>query len=242
MERLQEQLREFIGRMEDHAAFASSLDELLSVYPFNEFEYIVSTLLAGQKVSLDEYLELRRSYVERNLYLHLFEEGPRGFGEVWAHAHLRELAPSLRIAGKQFDPGFDGEYDLFCEPRIRIEVKASRAVEFNRDAPLYVKALASNSTKPFDMNFQQIKPACCDVFVWVAAWRDVIKYWVIPSHDVEASRYYRQTQHRGNAGEGQLHLNQSNIHDFDLYLVQPKDIEAAVARAYEDQSRSRGRQ
>jgi len=39
------------------------------------------------------------------------------------------------------------------------------------DAPLYVKALASDSNKEFRMNFQQVKPDCCDVFVWVAVWR-----------------------------------------------------------------------
>lgn len=62
---------------------------------------------------------------------------------------------------------------------IKIEVKASRAVDFDRDEPLYVKALASDSKKRFDMNFQQVKPACCDVFVWIGVWRDVIRYWVL---------------------------------------------------------------
>jgi len=39
----------------------------------------------------------------------------------------------------------------------KIEVKASRAVDFDQDAPPYVKALASDSNKRFDMNFQQVK-------------------------------------------------------------------------------------
>jgi hypothetical protein len=57
--------------------------------------------------------------------------------------------------------------------KIKIEVKASRAVDFDREEPLYVKALASDSQKRFDMNFQQVKPACCDVFLWIGVWRDV---------------------------------------------------------------------
>ena len=91
-----------------------------------------------------------------------------------------------------------------------------------------MKALSSDSKKAFDMNFQQIKPGCCDVLVW----RDIIRCWVIPSFEVEHSRYYSKGQHRGNVGEGQLHLNQDNIHEFDGYLVEPKNVEAAIRAAY----------
>ena len=65
------------------------------------------------------------------------------------------------------------------------------------------------------MNFQQIKPACCDVFVWIAVWRDVIRYWVLSSDEVKSNRYYSSGQHRGNVGEGQLWLKDTNIDDFD---------------------------
>jgi len=40
----------------------------------------------------------------------------------------------------------------------------ARAVDFDSQEPLYVKALAWESKMPFDMNFQQVKPKCCDVF------------------------------------------------------------------------------
>ena len=81
--------------------------------------------------------------------------------------------PDLEKPSKKTDPEYSGQYDFFFKG-IRIEVKASRAVDADSDEPLYVKALASDSEKRFWMNFQQIKPACCDVFVWVAVWRDVI--------------------------------------------------------------------
>ena len=96
-------------------------------------------------------------------------------------------------------------------------MKASRAVDFDADEPLYVKALASDSTKRFDMNFQQVKPACCDVFVWVGVWRDVIRHWVLASREMASNRYYSTGQHRGNIGEGQLHLRHDNIHEFAVY-------------------------
>jgi hypothetical protein len=90
------------------------------------------------------------------------------------------------------------------------------------------------------MNFQQIKPACCDVFVWIAVWRDQIKYWVIPSFAVESSPYYSPGQHRGNVGEGQLHLKRENIHDFDEYLTPSNQLEPALREAYENEQQGRG--
>lgn len=95
--------------------------------------------------------------------------------------HLKELVPELSEPTKKIDKDYHGQYDFLLDGHIRIEVKASRAVDSGTDAPLYVKALASDSAKPFWMNFQQIKPGCCDVFVWVAVWRDVIRCWVLAS-------------------------------------------------------------
>ncbi|MBN1427284.1 MAG: hypothetical protein JXB07_02790 [Anaerolineae bacterium] len=182
MEKLKAQLAELLNRLDDAEEIHFRLQELISIYPFSEYEYIISHLLASGRLLLEEYYELRNEYFDRNLYLYLFEiSAPRGFGEVWAQGHLKELVPNLQRPSKKTDPNYSGEYDFFLPPNIRIEAKASRAVDFDSNAPLYVKALASDSQRQFDMNFQQIKPACCDVFVWLAAWRDVIRHWVIPS-------------------------------------------------------------
>lgn len=236
MEKLSKQLDSLINRLRDSKRFKKSLERLTSVYPFSEYEYIISHLLAARKLSLEEYYELRNEYIDRNLYLYLFEiSAPRGFGEVWAHGHLKELVPDLQRPNKKLDPNYSGQYDFFYPPNIRIEVKASRAVEFDKDEPLYIKALSFGSKKPFDMNFQQIKPACCDLFVWVAAWRDVIKYWVIPSCEIEKNPYYSKGQHRGNVGEGQLHLNQDNIRQFDKYLCEPIELKSRIIEAFQKQ-------
>lgn len=240
MEKLKEQLNELIERLENAEDFRVKLNELVSIYPFNEFEFIISYLLASDKFSLDEYYELRQSYIDRNLYLNLFEiSAPRGFGEVWAQGHLKELVPKLERPNKKLDAEYVGQYDFFLPPNIKIEVKASRAVEFRSNQPLTLKALSSDSDKNFDMNFQQIKPRYCDVFVWFGVWRDVIKCWVIPSVEVENSRYYSKGQHRGNVGEGQLHLKRDNISDFDKYLVEPSKIEDAIRNAFKREKKLR---
>ena len=243
MDKLKEQLNVLVERLENSASFRQKLQDLISVYPFSEFEYIISHLLSSKKLTIDEYYELREEYLERNRHLYLFEiSAPRGFGESWAHGHLKELVPELEQPTKKLDPSYSaGQYDFFLSPSIRVEVKGSRAVEYEKDEPLYIKALLSDSQKPFDMNFQQIKPKCCDVFVWLAAWRDVIRHWVIPSYEIEHNRYYSGGQHRGNVGEGQLHLNRENIHQFDKYLVKSTELGQKIREAYITEQRLRAK-
>ncbi len=232
MEHLQEQLDNLLSHIPNAEAIRTQLENLVSVYPFNEYEYIISHLLAADVLSLDGYYELRDEYLARNMFLYIFEiSAPRTFGESWAQGHLKELVPELQKPTKKLDPEYSGQYD-FLLGDVKIEVKASRAVDAGMNAPLYVKALASDSKKPFWMNFQQIKPGCCDVFVWVAVWRDTIMHWVQSSHEVENNRHYSKGQHRGNVGEGQLHLRQDNIRDFDKFQVKSNELRQAIINAH----------
>lgn len=231
MERLQEELDSLLAQLPEEPEIRDRLNTLVSVYPFNEYEYIIATLLAKDLLTLDGYHELRDNYIHRNLFLYIFEiSAPRSFGEAWAQGHLKELVPDLVKPSRKLDPDYSGQYDFYLDG-VRIEVKASRAVDANMDAPLYVKALASDSQKEFWMNFQQVKPSCCDVFVWIAVWRDVIRYWVLSSREVETNQYYSHGQHRGNVGEGQLHVRHDNIQDFAGYEVKARELEKAIGAA-----------
>lgn len=243
METLKKNLGKLIDSLsaEDREKLKNRLEDLISVYPFNEYEYIISSLLGLGKITLDDYLEIRDEYIARNMYLYIFEiSAPRGFGEQWAQGHLKELVPELIKPTKKLEENYSGQYDfLYKMPKkkiIKIEVKASRAVDFKTSEPLYVKALAWESKRPFDMNFQQVKPKCCDVFVWVGVWRDVIKYWVLSSKEVENNKYYSKGQHRGNTGEGQLHLKHDNIKEFRKYETQPKDLLNKIIKAHKRQN------
>jgi hypothetical protein len=239
MEHLQQQLQSLLDAMPDADRIRARLENLMSVYPFNEYEYIISHLLAADYLSLDSYMELRDDYIARNVFLYIFEiSSPRTFGESWAQGHLKELVPDLQKPSKRLDPNYSGQYDYLLGS-VQIEVKASRAVDAELEAPLYVKALASDSVRPFWMNFQQIKPGCCDVFVWVAVWRDTIKYWVLSSYEVESNPHYSKGQHRGNVGEGQLHIRQDNIRDFDPFLVKSNKLHQAIVDAAERESSQR---
>ena len=232
MEQLAREIDELLGLLPDEQDVRNRLDSLVSIYPFNEHEYIIAHLLAADILSLGAYHELRDDYVARNLYLYVFEiSAPRSFGESWAQGQLKSLVPALQKPSKATDPEYSGQYDFYLDG-IRVEVKASRAVDADTEGPLYVRALSSNSVKGFWMNFQQLKPYCCDVFVWIAAWRDVIRYWVLCSSEVETNPHYSFGQHRGNTGEGQLHIRDDNIDDMVEYEVLPNALEEAIRAAF----------
>ncbi|MXZ56452.1 MAG: hypothetical protein F4227_01195 [Gammaproteobacteria bacterium] len=232
MEYLQEELDRLLKEYPHQRELRDRLDSLASVYPFNEYEYLISHLLAANVLTLDAYVEIRDEYIARNLNLYIYEiTAPRKFGESWAQGHLHALVPNLQKPSKKLDPNYSGQYD-FMLGKIRIEVKASRAVDKEKDGPLYTKALSHRSKKDFLMNFQQIKPDCCDVFVWIAVWTDVIWYWVLSAREVRENEFYSVSQHRGNVGEGQLHLKRENIRDFDEYKIKPNRLEQAIRNAY----------
>lgn len=241
MDHLKDELERLLKLAPNADVVRDRLESLVSVYPFNEFEFVISHLLGANVLDLEQYQALRDEYIARNLYLYIFEiSSPRGFGEAWAQGHLKALVPDLQKPTKKLDPSYAGQYDFLLDGEIKIEVKASRAVDAETDAPLYVKALSSDSSKPFWMNFQQIKPACCDVFVWIAVWRDIIRYWVLASNELKAHPEYSQGQHRGNVGEGQLHMRQDNIHLFADFEAKPNNLATAIREASRRARPSRG--
>jgi hypothetical protein len=52
-----------------------------------------------------------------------------------------------------------------------------------------------------------------------------------------SNRYYSAGQHRGNTGEGQLHLKDDNIREFTEYEAKSNGLAEAIRRAYERQER-----
>ena len=94
MEKLKEQLEGLVSLLENESELRQRIGNLFSVFPFNEYEYIISTLLGLGKLSLDEYYELRDEYISRNMFLYVFEiSAPRGFGETWMDWFFRMANP-----------------------------------------------------------------------------------------------------------------------------------------------------
>lgn len=216
----------FTGSKEDLIEILNIVDRDQAIFPFNEYEHLICNLINKGGLTYDQYIEIRTEYISENPNLWIFEiSAPRGFGESFAQTYVQGKCSKLQKPSKKIDPNYAGQYDLWLDG-IKIEVKASRAVDRDSDEPLYMKALSRDTKKRFLMNFQQLKPDCCDVFIWVAVFRDQIVLWVISSADVAKNSFY-SSQHRGGI-EGQIMVTNDNIHLFEEYVLKDDAIEQAI--------------
>ena len=226
-QQLRDYLEKFIAtlRQQDRDFLNARLQSLISVFPFNDYEYILMFLRDRSVISFEEYEELRNTYVSANPYLNLFGLAPRIFGQIWGEQHLRDLDSRFQKGDKTVDPEHEGQYDLWIEG-VRVEVKAARATDTKKRGDLVSKALRTDSNRPFWMNFQQLKLDICDVFVFLGVWVDTIRYWVLSHEDVKDSPYLSH-QHRGGV-EYQIGITDKNIDAFAKHLVDPDSIAEKV--------------
>jgi hypothetical protein len=201
----------FTGSKADLDEVFAIVEEDHAIFPFNEYEHLICNLINKGGLNYKQYIEIRTEYISENPNLWIFEiSAPRGFGESFAQTYVQGKSSKLKKPSRKLDPNYSGQYDLWLDG-ITIEVKASRAVDRDSNEPLYMKALSRGTKKRFLMNFQQLKPKCCDVFIWVAVFRDEIVLWIIDSKNVENNPSY-SSQHRGGI-EGQVMITNDNIMD-----------------------------
>lgn len=220
---LREYLNTFIQSLQtEHKNLLTvRLKSLSSVFPFNEYEYMLMFLLDKRVLSFPQYESLRNNYVSSNRYLELYGISPRVFGQIWGEKHITDLDKRFQKPDKIIDPKYDGQYDLWLQG-VRVEVKAARAINTKKRGDLVSKALRFSSSEPFWMNFQQIKLDACEVFVFIGVWADQIIYWVLSNEDVKKNQYLSH-QHRGGI-EYQIGITHKNITEFDKYKRKPSQI------------------
>lgn len=225
-------IESFSGSASDLEEVLQMVDDDQSIFPFNEYEHLICNLIERGGLTYEQYIDIRTEYISANPNLWVFEiSAPRGFGEKFAQTYVQGKCSKLKSPNKKLDPNYSGDYDLWLDG-IRIEVKASRAVDSDSEEPLYMKALSRKTDKNFLMNFQQLKPQYCDVFIWVAVYRDQIVLWVMSSKEVLENPSYSKGQHRGNKGnEGQLHIRQDNVAQLEKYELQGDNLEQAIRDA-----------
>lgn len=147
----------------------------------------------------------------------IFAMNTRRFGTV-AEIMVRKL-----LKAKNSD---NNAYDLTLDNQ-RIEVKFSRALKKNTETitesnVLEQIKLAPNENRaildkdkfntPFDCNIQQVKPHEFDVLYYGVFFNDLIYVFKLNSKDISNLNVgYNPTQHRGNFGEGQFHIKNTNI-------------------------------
>lgn len=224
----------FNGTKSDLDDVLAMIDKDEAVFPFNEYEHLICNLIDKGNMTYEQYLEIRTEYINENPNLWIFEiSAPRGFGEKFAQTYIQGKCSKLKKPSKKIDPNYSNQYDLWLDG-IRIEVKASRAVDSNSEDPLYMKALSRHTKNQFLMNFQQLKPQYCDVFIWVAVFRDEMVLWVMNSDEVLNNQFYSKGQHRGNKGnEGQFHVTDCNIDYLNKFELKDDNIEKSIREAAE---------
>lgn len=206
---------------DDRRLMNARLKSLISVFPFNEYEYALMFLLDKRVIGFEEYEKLRNNYVSSNRYLDLYGLAPRIFGEIWGHEHIKDLDGRFIKPDKSIDPEYAGQYDLLIED-VRVELKAARAINTKVRGNLVSKALQYVSSEPFWMNFQQIKFDVSDIFIFVGVWADEIVYWALSNNEVKNNKYLSH-QHRGGI-EYQIGITDKNIADFNKYRVSASEL------------------
>ncbi len=212
---------------EDQKVLSERLSNLKSVFPFNEYEYIIKFLLDKKVIDFQQYEDLRNEYISSNPYLELYSISPREFGEVWGHNHLITLDSRFKKPNKELDASYNGEYDLWFEG-VKIEVKSCRATNKKKKGNVISKALRYDSGEPFWMNFQQIKVDLADIFIFIGVWVDKIIYWVMFNEEVKNNKYL-SSQHRGGI-EYQIGITIKNISEFKIFRVEPDKIGETILR------------
>lgn len=225
--KLDNQLEEWIKKIPqgDRKFLLAHLSSLKSIYPFNEYEYRLMYLLDKKVITFKEYENLRDAYVNANPYLNLYNISPRVFGEIWAQQHLIDLDSRFKKPSKQIDKKYSGDYDLYIENGkkiIRVEVKASRAINTRVRGGLEHKALGIKSDEPYWMNFQQLKLDIVDIFIFIGVWIDKIYYWVLTDKKVK-NHPLRSHQHRGGI-EFQIGITDKNFNRFKKFVTAPSQL------------------
>ena len=177
MRELRKQLDELLKQSGGNKNVIEMIKKEKAIFPFSTEGRIFAYLLATQTITYEKYVELQDAYAKRNQYLDLFEMAPRTFGETWGEKHILSLFPEFVKATKEnmtsIYPDFDGEFDLWLDG-IRVEVKACRANSTKTSGSLASRAYLHTeaTTNSFKYHYQQLKPSCCDIFIWIGVCRD----------------------------------------------------------------------
>lgn len=210
-----------------------AIEEEKALFPFSVETRLLAYYLAIGEITYEKYSQLNTEYCERNKYLELFDMAPRTYGQTWGEQHIRSLFPQFIKATKENVsteyPAFDGEFDLWLDG-IRIEVKACRANSEKAGGSLASRAYLHSEAKAagFKYHYQQLKPSCCDVFIWIGTYRDELIYWVLTSEELQNTGKLGSQHRNENTGiagidifEGQVFMTEEELSPF---LVEEKDI------------------
>lgn len=148
----------------------------------------------------------------------IFALRTRRFGTV--SELMIERLYSLSLSRSQFHDRYDEKNSSRVEVKFSTVMKKNEAVitaeniiDQCKKAILANRALKSTEIGEykFDCNIQQIKRSEFDILYYGLFFADKIAIFKIKSSEILTCYGYSDFQHKGNAGEGQFHLNQDSI-------------------------------
>ena len=243
MKELQNRIDQLIKTSNGDPTIIDAIKNEQSVPPFSTESRLLSYLLSIGRINYTDYSELGREYCLRiqhnNQYISLFDMAPRTFGQTWGEQHIKRLFPQFLKATKEnlstLYPSFDGEFDLWIDG-IRVEVKACRANSTATKGSLSSRAYSHEEAKrtSFKYHYQQLKPSCCDVFIWIGVCKDELIYWVLTSDELQKTGKLGSQHRNENTGvagaevfEGQVFMTEEELNPF---LVNERDILSQVLK------------
>lgn len=225
--------------LKDNPEQLSEIEEIRkekAVFPFSTESRMLAYMLSLGVLSYEQYERISREYSKRNRFLELFELAPRTFGETWGEKHLLSLFPEFEKATKENladrYPGFDGEFDLWLDG-IRVEVKACRANSDKKGGSLASRAYLHEEAiqQGFKYHYQQLKPSCCDVFIWIGVCRDELIYWVLTSEELKRTGKLGSQHRNENTGmdgvevfEGQVFMTEEELEPYRVLEQEVLDV------------------
>ncbi len=80
----------FTGSKEDLEAVVALIEQDRAIFPFNEYEHLICSLINKGGLSYEQYIDVRTEYINENPNLWIFEiSAPRGFGESFAQTYVQ---------------------------------------------------------------------------------------------------------------------------------------------------------
>ena len=225
MKLLRSKIEELLNKAKVPKSFIEVLESKNDIFPFSVEGRKIAYLMDIGVLSYSEYQQIYHDYSRRNKYLELFDMAPRTFGETWGEQHVMKLFPEFVKATREnmqpLYPTFDGEFDLCLDGSIRVEVKACRAnSEKDKKLSLAGRAYMRSEAKEnkFKYHYQQLKPSCCDLFIWIGVCKDELIYWVLTSEELKNTGKLGSQHRNENTGvagvdvfEGQVFMTEDEL-------------------------------
>lgn len=184
------------------------------IFPFSKIEKSLIFLIDSGIINIGQYLDIRKRYEERNKYLPAFQINSSKYFNQWIREYLKKEEPELIDASLEYDENYSQyHYQLLLDKKIRICVKASRAIERFTRFPIEYRALEYNDrTSAFRIQFQTFffRKEMVDVYLLLGIWKDRIVNYLMTEKEIVNHPAWLAFRKSNAQGDGQLRIMQGD--------------------------------